>query len=390
MSMRPLPWDYGVRNLGRSKLRLALAVAGSFLVVLLVLAAAAFVRGMGRSLVGAAVPENVMLLGAGSEESIERSEIQAATTGIAAASIPGIRSRLGVPYVSPEIHMATLAEPVGGASDGVQHFVNLRAVETPAFLVHPQVRIVEGRAPGPDELIVGRLAAARSGLPDEAFSVGRKLRMERREWTIVGRFEAPGTVMDAEVWLPLQDLRVAAKRETISCVVMTMEDSDTSQVELFAKLRTDLELAWMRESDYYAALMSFYGPVRAMVWVTAVLVAAGAFLGGLNTMYAAFASRIREIATLQALGYTRAAVLLSLVQESVLTAAAGSLAGAGVAALLFDGFTVRISMGAFGLVVDGPVMALGLGAGLVLGVVGALPPAWRCLGMSVASALKAA
>lgn len=390
MSMRPLPWDYGVRNLGRSKVRLALAVAGSFLVVLLVLAAAAFVRGMGRSLVGASVPENVMLLGAGSEEAIERSEIQAATAGIAAASIPGIRSRLGVSYVSPEIHMATVAEPVGAGADGVQHFVNLRAVEPAAFLVHPQVRIVEGRAPGPDELIVGRLAAARSGLPEESLAVGRKLRMERRDWTIVGRFEAPGTVMDAEVWLPLQDLRVAAKRETISCVVMTMETTDTAQVELFAKLRTDLELAWMREEDYYAALLTFYGPVRAMVWVTAVLVAAGAFLGGLNTMYAAFASRIREIATLQALGYTRLAVLASLVQESLLTAAAGSLLGAGAAAAFFDGLTVRISMGAFGLVVDGPVMALGLGAGLVLGVVGALPPAWRCLGMSVASALKAA
>ena len=67
-----------------------------------------------------------------------------------------------------------------------------------------------------------------------------------------------------------------------------------------------------------------------------------------------------------------------------------ALAAAAVALSLLDGIAVRISMGAFGLVVDGPVMALGLGAGLALGVVGALPPAWRCLNMPVASALKAA
>ena len=37
--MRLLPWEYGVRNLGRSPLRLVLSVAGGALVVLLVLAA---------------------------------------------------------------------------------------------------------------------------------------------------------------------------------------------------------------------------------------------------------------------------------------------------------------------------------------------------------------
>ena len=41
-----LPWEYAVRNLARSPWRLTLSVAGSALVVLLVLGAAAFVHGM--------------------------------------------------------------------------------------------------------------------------------------------------------------------------------------------------------------------------------------------------------------------------------------------------------------------------------------------------------
>src|SRR5438477_6914977 len=108
MTMRLLPWDYGVRNLARSPVRLSLNLAGAALVVLLVLTAGAFVRGMDQSLRESGNPSNVILLGAGSEESFERSEITSAVPGLVQAAVPGIKSRLGVPYVSPEVHMQTV------------------------------------------------------------------------------------------------------------------------------------------------------------------------------------------------------------------------------------------------------------------------------------------
>ena len=64
--MKTLPWEYAVRNLGRSPVRLVLTVGSAALVVLLVLASAGFVRGMSRSLQSTGEPDNVMLLGAGS------------------------------------------------------------------------------------------------------------------------------------------------------------------------------------------------------------------------------------------------------------------------------------------------------------------------------------
>jgi len=385
--MRFLPWEYGVRNLGRSPWRLTLGVGGSATVVLLVLAAAAFVRGMGESLHSSGGEANVILLGAGSEESVERSEVGAGVAGIAAASIPGVKERLGVPYVSPEIHMAMLVTRERDSDETV--FANLRGVTRQAFLVHPQVRIFQGSAPGPDELLVGALAGARMGLPDEDLAVGKQLWFDDRAWTISGRFEAPGTVMEAEIWTTLQDLRVATQRDNLSCVVLTLGPGGIADAELFSKQRLDLELVALSEVEYYGKVFAFYEPVRAMVWITAIMVAAGAFLGGLNTMYASFASRIRELAALQAIGYGRAAIVTSLLQESVLTAAAGSLLAAAAALLLLDGLAVRISMGAFGMVVDAPVLAFGLAAGMTLGIVGALPPAWRCLKMPVAQALRA-
>jgi putative ABC transport system permease protein len=343
---------------------------------------------MDRSLRISGGEKNVILLGAGSEESFERSEIQPAVPGLALASIPGIRQRLGVPYVSPEVFlMTTLKETI---EDDHGHQVMLRGVSPAAFLVHSQARIVEGRAPdaGKDEIIVGSLAGTKMGLPPERVAIGQTLVFDNRVWTIVGRFEAPGTVMEAEVWTPLSDLQIAARRDNLSCVVLTLDSAEFDDVDAFAKTRLDLELVAIRETSYYSKLGAFFRPIQMMVWITAILIATGGLFGGLNTMYAAFASRVREMGALQAIGYPRFAIVMSLMQESVLASAAGALVAAAIALVALNGITVRFSMGAFGLLIDSAVLLLGLGAGLVLGIAGALPPAWRCLRLPVSDALK--
>ena len=103
-----LPLEYAVRNISRSPLRLALIVAGCFLVALIVTAAAGFIEGMRNGLTLTASDSNVILLSAGSEASLERSQIDSQTAGVAAAAIKGIRTRAGIQYVSPEIHMSNL------------------------------------------------------------------------------------------------------------------------------------------------------------------------------------------------------------------------------------------------------------------------------------------
>ena len=388
--MRFLPFDYSIRNLGRSPVRLILSVAGSLLVVLLVLTAGAFVRGMDKSLRVSGQASNVMLLGAGSEESVERSEILPSVPGLVQASVPGVRQRLGVAYVSPEVFLMSLLRLDN--DDAKSHQLMLRGVTPAAFLVHQQARIVDGRAPEPgrDEILVGSLVATKMGLPDQRLAVGQTLVFDDRTWTIAGRFEAPGTVMEAEIWTPLSDLQIAARRDNLSCVVVTMDAPDGyDDVDTFARQRLDLELVAMRETEYFRNLSAFFRPIQLMVWTTAILIATGGLLGGLNTMYAAFASRVREIGSLQAIGFPRYAIVASLVQESVLATAAGALLAAAAGFLLLDGLTVRFSMGVFGLVIDSSVLLLALAAGLFLGVIGALPPAYRCLRLPIAEALKA-
>jgi ABC-type antimicrobial peptide transport system permease subunit len=158
---------------------------------------------------------------------------------------------------------------------------------------------------------------------------------------------------------------------------------------MFASIRLDLELSAMLETAYYARLSSFFAPIRFVVWITAALIGLGGFLGGLNTTYAAFASRVRELGTLQSIGFRRSAVALSLVQESTIATAAGALLSCAIGLFILDGLAVRFSQGVFGLVVDEVAIAVALGVGLALGMFGALPPAIRCLRLPISTALKA-
>ncbi len=388
--MRQLPFQYAFRNLGRSRVRLFASLLGSTLVVLLILAAGGFVRGMQRTLTqDKPLNENIMILGTGSEEGVERSQIDASVAGIAGASIPGIKQRAGVLYVSPEIHAALPVRE--SAQHDSDHPAVMRGIRTEALLVHPEIEITEGHLPrqGLDELMVGQLAATRLGLADERLAIGQTLYFDDRDWTIVARFSAPNTVMNAEIWIPLTDLQIATNRESsLSCVLITLEDALFADADLFAKSRLDLEITAMRESDYYASIAAFYGPIRIMIIITATLIASGGILGGLNTMYAAFAARVREVGMLQSLGYTRRAIVLNLTEESLFASACGALIGAALGLLLLNGLAIRFSMGAFAITIDAPVLLIGILGGLLVGLIGAIPPAIRCLRLPITEALK--
>jgi putative ABC transport system permease protein len=369
----------------RSKSRLLQTIGGSALVVLLVMSAVAINDGMKGVLSASGSDRNVILIGAGSEESIQRSEVADGTAGIAEAGISGISESLGVRAVSSEIHyMNYLDFPDGRRSQAM-----FRGVTPQALRVHPEVRLVEGNFPAAGEMMAGRLAWRKLGLEPSALKVGTRVRIDSQEMKISGIFAAPGTVMESELWTTLGDLRVLAKRETVSCVVLRLDDpADFAEADVFAKQRLDLELSALRESDYYDRLSAFFKPLRVMTWLTAGLIAAGALFGGVNTLYAAFASRVRELATLQAIGFSRASLLASLVQESTLACLSGALLASLFAVLVLDGLTVPFSIGAFTLRIGPDAAISGVLSGFFLGLLGALPPAIRCLKPPLPVALR--
>lgn len=380
-----LPLTYAIRNLFRDKSRLAQTVGGSALVVLLVIAAAALNQGMKQVLSASGSPLNAILLGAGSEESIQRSEIAERTAGIASAAVEGVAQPLGTHAVSTEIHYMTYLSAAGKTKAQAL----FRGVTPAALIVHPEVRMLDGTFPKAGEIMVGKLAWRKLGLRPDDLKPGTVATLDGSQVTVSGLFAAPGTVMESEIWAPLSDIRMLAQRETVSCVVLRMEHPDDfAEADLFSKQRLDLELTALRESDYYAHLSAFFKPLRIITWITAGLVAAGAVFGGLNTLYAAFASRIKELATLQAIGYTRTALLISLIQECLLATLTGTLVASAIALFLLDGRTLPFSIGAFTVRITPAIALTGLVTGMLLGIIGALPPAIRCLKPALPSALR--
>lgn len=386
--MRLLPFEYAVRNLGRSPLRLALSVSGSMLVVLLVLASVGFVNGMRSALHVSGSNANMMLIGTGSEESVERSEVAMRAAGIVGASVSGLQTRAGVVAVSPEVHIAM---PMSGDPDTPGTLSVIRGVEPAAFLVHEDARITHGRSPqaGRSELAAGRLVATTLGFDPPESIIGHEFLLDDDPYSVVGVLAADGGVIEGEFWTALTDLQVTAQRDSLSCVVVTMDTAGPGDLEAFAAMRLDLEMAAVSEREYYQQLSAFFRPIELLVVITASLIAVGGVMGGLNTMYAAFASRVREIGTLQTLGYSRLAIAYSLIQESLLTSAIGALLACGLGLLVLNQLVFRFSMGVFGISISTGVLACGLAAGVLLGIIGAIVPAWRCLRRPIPDALRA-
>ena len=385
LQIRHLPFAYAARNLLRDPPRLLQKIGGACVVTFLVFAAGAFNQGMKSVLRTSGSPQNVILLGAGSEESVERSEIDVQVESLAAAGIRGIEVRLGQPSVSGEVHfMGKLTTVAGGERQSL-----LRGITPAAFEVHREVRILDGDFPSSGEVLVGSLAYHVLGLKEDDIRPGAQIDFEGQSFTISGIFEAPGTVMESEVWFDRNDLMTLTQRESLSCVIMRMESPQQfPAAELFAKQRRDLELSAISEAVYYDRLSSFFAPIRAMTWLTAGLIAAGAIFGGFNLLYAAFASRIRELATLQAIGFQRIAIFVSLVQESLLATLSGTLLAAFLAVFLLEGRAIHFSIGTFSLELSGPVVVSGLLTGILLGILGAIPPAMRCLAAPLPATLR--
>jgi ABC-type antimicrobial peptide transport system permease subunit len=367
-------------------MRTALTLAALTTVVLLVFAVVGFVRGLETSLSVSGDPTVTLVYSLGAEENIENSAISASVPGVLAASLDAIDSAYGEKRISPELYFGTRVRAGGGAASmGL-----VRGVTTAAPLVRRQVRLTEGEWPGPGEIIVGKLVGAKLDCDDADLAIGKTLEFEKRTWTISGRFQAGGSAFESEVWTRLPDFQQALKRQDVSLVALALKPSrKPAEVQLLCKSRTDLELQATAESDYYAAMQKHYGPVRLLAWTVVFLVAGAGVFAGLNMMYGAVAGRIRELATLQAIGFRRRAIVASLLQESALLSATAALIAGAVALFLLNGIAIRFTMGAFALRIDGIAVLVGCGTGLALGLVGALPPAFKALRAPVAESIKA-
>jgi putative ABC transport system permease protein len=210
-------------------------------------------------------------------------------------------------------------------------------------------------------------------------------------------FTADGGVAESEIWTDASVLQAAYHRgDTFQSVNVRLNSPGAFQ-EFKDALTTNPQLSVqvLRQSEYYEEQSeTITRLITTLGFLIAVLMAAGAVFGALNTMYSAVASRTREIATLRALGFGSGAVVVSLLLEAMLLALAGGAVGGGVALLAFNNLQTStmnwqsFSQVTFAFLVTPELLVQGVLWAAMIGLIGGLLPAIHAARLPIASALR--
>ncbi|HTT41947.1 MAG TPA: ABC transporter permease [Steroidobacteraceae bacterium] len=303
----------------------------------------------------------------------------------------GIRSGPdGKPLASAEV--LVIAELV--RKDDVRNGANItvRGVEPDAFVLRPQLKVTAGRnfTPGLRELIVGAGVLKQF----QGANVGQKIRMRGSEWTVVGSFES-GDAHDSELWADINVARSTFGRSGSSSVLAALDGAD-GLARIKSSLGSDprLNVDVVREQDYFTGqTRGFRQTIGTLAGIVTLIMGLGAVFAALNSMYAAVATRGKEIGTLRAIGFGGGPVLVSVMVEALLLALAGGVLGALIAYLLFNNLSVstlgqNFTQVVFSFKVTPALVVRGLIIAVLIGMLGGFLPALRAARLPVTTSLR--
>jgi putative ABC transport system permease protein len=379
-----------LRNLPQRAGGSVVAVVGVAAVVLVFAAVLSMAAGFERTMLLAGSDDTAVILRSGS--TAELNSGMSNEQALIIANAPGVLRDGDSPVASFELYVVV---DVAKQSTGADANVPLRGVQPFAFDLRRNVKITEGRMfeEGKNELVVGRAAQSEF----VGLNVGDEIRFGQTSWTVVGAFEADGSVSESELWTDLRVLQAMYNRGNGVQSVRVRLVSPDSIGELTQALADDprLDVDVTSEKDYYAGqaepLSRF---IKIVGYPLTVLMAIGAVFGALNSMYSSVSVRGKEIATLRALGFGPFSVLVSTIIESTLLALIGGVIGGAVAFVVFNGFQVSTLNGAsfsqvvFDFAVTPDLLSQGIIAALIIGLVGGIFPAIRAARLPVAQALR--
>jgi putative ABC transport system permease protein len=209
-------------------------------------------------------------------------------------------------------------------------------------------------------------------------------------WRVVGQFDE-GQGQQCAVYADVDAVMSTFNRNTYTEVVARLEAPEQYGVfthAVAANPSLHVEVHHEREAveDAFRQLNGLLNFVSLFV---GSIMALGATLGAVNSLYAVVDSRRRELATLRALGFSSTAIVAATLCEAVLWALPGALLGSALAWLLFNNLAANPFGYSFQLDVTPALARLGIEWALVMGLVGGILPAIRAARMPLTTALRA-
>lgn len=387
--MSRIPFNYIWRNLATRKLTTALTAGGMALVVFVFTAVLMLDAGLKATMVATGRADNVVVIRAGAETEVQ-SSIDPEQMSLL-ATLPHIAlDATGEPLLARE---CLVLYSLPKKETGTPSNVTIRGSSAQGLALRPQVRLVAGRAfrPGASEIIAGINLAQRF----DGVAVGQTLRFARREWRVVGLFDAGQTAFSSELWGDAEQLKQAFRRTLYSSLVFQLDDAANLAAvrkQVADDRRFNVELK--AETQYYADQSKLLASFISILGLTlSVIFSIGAVIGAMITMYAAVANRTAEIGTLRAIGFRRRNILAAFLAESLLLALLGGSVGLAAAALM-----QRVSISttnwqtfaelAFAFKLTPQIALASLLFALAMGLAGGVLPAWRAARLNIVSAVR--
>ncbi len=280
--------------------------------------------------------------------------------------------------------------------DGAEVNVALRGVGPQLAELRPEVKIIQGRMfrTAVTEIIVGKAAHAQF----KGLNIGDQIKTRGATWAVVGVFSSDGDSHESTLMTDAETLLAADQRGGFQSVTVMLESAAAFQKFKDALTANPaLAVDVTREREYYRRQSETIGRVIYVIaYVVGGIMAIGAIFSALNTMYSAVSARLREIATLRAIGFGPTAMVVSVLTEALLLAFIGGVIGAAIAWLFFNGHQVSTSAGGaaaghliFELSVSTRLIVTGILWAIAIGLIGGLFPAVRAARLPVATALRA-
>ena len=384
-----LPLKYNLRNIivrKGSTLATAFTIGLTVAVFLMVMALA---RGIDLTLESSGEPLNVIVLREGSTAELNSALTKENFNDL--MYLEGVEREADKPLAAGEL-ITLIYKARKGMNQGSN--VTIRGVSPMSFNLRSGFQTVAGRVfqPGLTEAVVSKRIAERF----QGLEIGDKFRIQTTDYTVVGLFDSAGKAFESEIWVDVNSLASATKRENYSSVLLRAKDANA--LTALTKRITDdpkLHLKALAERTFYEDQQgTASGALKGLAVFISFIMAVGAGFAGMNTMYAAVARRTKEIGTLRVLGFSRLSVLIAFLIESISIALLGAAIGIVLALplnLVSTGTSnfVTFSEIAFNFKVTPDLMILALLFGGIIGFVGSLLPSIRASRYKIVDALRA-
>lgn len=386
-----IPFKYTFRNIKTRKLTSVITVSGISLVVFVFAAALMMAYGVEKTLVSTGLPENVMVVRKSSQGEIT-SIIDGETQNVI-RTLPHIsKSTDGRQLITTEpVVVINLDIRDGGVSN-----VTVRGVSQTAFLIRPQVKIIEGRMFNPSlkELIIGKAINNKFLGAD----IGSTIKFAGDDWKVVGIFEADKSGFESEGWGDSNQLLSSFNRgNTVSTVTLRLDNPDNFNA-FKAAFEDDLRLQAFEpiiEQKYFEEQSELLaGFIRILGTFITIIFSFGATIGAMITMYSAVANRTVEIGTLRSLGFSRRSILGAFLIESLFISILGGVIGLFLASFLqfFSLSTLNWSSFAelsFSFSLSTEIVISSLIFAAFMGFIGGFLPSVRAARLNIVNALRA-